>query len=49
MYCSQLTKSTIASWKKKEKKKEKNVEKKHKRGFHCKPNGHSITSGEYLA
>ena len=34
---------------KKRKKKEENVEKKHKRGFHCKPNGHSITSCEYLA
>ena len=34
---------------KKRKKKEKNVEKKHRHGFHCKPNGHSITSGEYLA
>ena len=26
---------------KKKKKKEKNVEKKHRRGFHCKPNGHT--------
>ena len=40
MHCSQLTKSTIAGWKKK--KKEENVEKKRRRGFHCKPNGHLI-------
>ena len=39
MHCSQLTKSTIAGWKKK-KKKEENVEKKRRRGFYCKPNGH---------
>ena len=41
MHCSQLTKSTIAGWKKK-KKKEENVEKKHRRGFHCKPNGRIV-------
>ena len=40
MHCSQLIKSTIAGLKKKEKKKEENVEKKLRRGFHCNPNGH---------
>ena len=38
MHYSQLTKSTIAGWKKK--KKEENMEKKRRRGFHCKPNVH---------
>ena len=42
MHCSQLTKSTIAGWKKK-KKKEENVEKKCRRRFHCNPNGHLVT------
>ena len=41
IHCLRLTKSTIAGWKKRKKKKEKNVEKKHRRGFHCKPNGHT--------
>ena len=41
MHCSQLTKSTIAGWKKKKKKKEEeNVEKKRRRGFQLNANGH---------
>ena len=36
MHCSQLTKSTIAGWEKKE----ENVEKKRRRGFQLKANGH---------
>ena len=41
MHCSQLTKSTIAGWKqKKKKKREQNVEKKRKREFQLKGNAH---------
>ena len=47
VYCLQLTKSTIAGWTKKKKKRERKTQRRNekcKRHFHCNPNGHNMNN-----